>query len=124
MINPINKDHITIGVIYSFIKKNKESLQQEGISINSHSNDWGDHYHSESDYHYEVRLLNRTFRVGYVNVTEDQEDWAQAEAYTYNYLHEIIDDKEIQHKNGKELYHLLTNYKSLQRDSVLSKLLN
>ena len=123
MINPINKDLITIEDIYSFIYKNKESLQQEGISINSHSSDCGDHYYSESDYHYEVRLLNRTFHVGYVNVTEDADDWAQAEAYHYNYIHEIIGDEEIQHKNGKELYHLLINFKSLKRDSILSKLI-
>lgn len=123
MIDTINKDFIRIEDIYSFIHKNQKHLRSEGISINTHQNDWGDKYHSESDYHFEIRLLNRTFHIGYVHITEDSDDWAQAEAYNYDYLHEIIGEQEIQHKDGKELYQLLINYKQLKRDSLLSKLI-
>lgn len=124
MIDTINKDFIRIEDIYSFIYKNQKHLRSEGISINTHQNDWGDRYYSESDYHFEIRLLNRIFHIGYVDITEDDDDWAQAESYTCHYINEIIDDKEIEiNIEAKEIYHLLINYKQLKRDSLLSKLI-
>jgi hypothetical protein len=68
---------MTATKLYEYISKNKESLRSLGICFNTISID----SYNENGLYYEFKIFGDSYQVGYVYLTEDEEDWAQAECY-------------------------------------------
>jgi len=104
--------------LFEYIKKNREELKKLGITINTQDTSYGDEYHREDGESLMFKLLDKSYEVGYVYITEDDDDWAQAECYSCDICRE--DGK---HCNPVKVYELLINYKSEVRNDILNKLL-
>jgi len=78
---------------------------------------YGDRYYSEQgeDIHFEID--QKKYSIGYLYITEDDDDWAQAESYGNNWCK--CNDKYI---TPKELYEIVENRKALERESKLKSL--
>lgn len=77
----------------------------------------GDQYNNEQGAEYNFEILGIKYNVGYVYITEDRDDWAQAECYQVTWCR-----CENKHVNADEVYNLIENYKSAIRDNKLEEL--
>jgi carbohydrate-selective porin OprB len=113
MFNDLNRNNL-----YSQLNKlNKEGKLPFKVKLKDMS--YGDEY-----YHNETNTINfkiggDEYEVGWYHITEDADDWAQAEAY----------NGDIFNKNGKNvnfsvIIEDLNNYQQIERDYQLNKLLN
>lgn len=102
-----------------YLQKNFDNLRALGLKFSKFEIQQGDKYCHEDGVVYRFNIGEDRFEVGYVYVTEDADDWAQAECH----LNDICD------KNDKwcrpdEVFELLQNYQQISRNSKLEKLLN
>ena len=115
---------LSVEKLLDFVIENKESLKESGILISKHEINYYGHNYSEYGEYFELTLLMRKFHIGYNFITEDSDDWAQAEGYQTHILHEVVEEnKEIEIETNK-LHHLLVNYKSIKRNEQINKLIN
>ena len=77
----------------------------------------GDQYNSEQGAEYLFEIDSNKYNVGYAYITEDDDDWAQAECYEVTWCY--CNDKHIE---ADEVYQLIENYKSVVRDIKLETL--
>ena len=77
----------------------------------------GDQYNNEQGAEYNFEILGIKYNVGYAYITEDHDDWAQAECYQVTWCR-----CENKHVNADEVYQLIENYKSAVRDNKLEEL--
>ena len=94
-------------------------LKNSPIQFNLREIQEGDRYHNEHGAEYRFEIVGNKYNVGYVYITDDADDWAQAECYECNWCY--CNDKPI---NPDEVYNLIENYKSVVRDSVIDDILN
>lgn len=109
---------MNINKLFEYISKNKEELKKLGITINTHDTSYGDEYYREDGKSYVFKLLGKSYEVGYVYITEDGDDWAQAECYNCDICRE--DNKNCE---AVKVYEILINYKSEVRNNILNKLI-
>ena len=62
-------------------------------------------------------IEDKKYSIGYSYITEDDDDWAQAECYEVNWCR--YNDKHI---SSFELYEIVENRKSLERESKLKSI--
>lgn len=62
-------------------------------------------------------IEDKKYSIGYAYITEDDDDWAQAECYEVNWCR--CDGKHI---DSKVLYVIVENRKSLERESKIKSL--
>jgi hypothetical protein len=77
----------------------------------------GDRYNSENGEDIQFAIGNKKYSIGYVYITEDGDDWAQADCYEQSWC--LCEDKYI---NPKDLYEIVESRKSIERDARLSGL--
>lgn len=77
----------------------------------------GDQYNSEQGAEYLFEIDSNKYNVGYAYITEDDDDWAQAECYEVTWCY--CNDKHIE---ADVVYQLIENYKSVVRDIKLETL--
>lgn len=99
--------------LYGYIR----SLKDSDIQFKHREIFEGDEYNNEQGAEYEFQILGNKYSVGYVYITEDHDDLAQAECYESNWC--LCNDK---HVNADEIYNLIKNYKSVVRDNKLETL--
>lgn len=99
--------------LYGYIK----GLKDHPIQFKFREIHQGDEYNNEHGAEYRFEIAGDKYNVGYVYITEDRDDWAQAECYEVNWCR--CNDK---HVNADEVYNLIENYKSVVRDNLLNKL--
>jgi len=97
----------------------EKSGKGNGIDIDFKSFEFGDRYYNESGEFFIINLFNDTYELGYVYITEDNDDWAQSECYKNNWC--TKNEKNI---NYTELYEKIKNFKELNREYLLNKILN
>jgi hypothetical protein len=101
-----------------FLHLNKNTLKLEGLDINFEESHSGDEYNSESTMIFRIKINDDVYEVGWVNVIEDEKDWAQAESYNYDVCY-----KNEKYIKPEEVYSVIENFKSIQRDFVLNNIL-
>lgn len=99
--------------LYSYIKNSKNT----GIKFDLIDTSYGDRYYNESGQEYKFTILGKQYQVGYSYITEDADDWAQAECYQVSWTR--CDDKHIE---SDEVFQLIENYKLENRDQKLKEL--
>jgi hypothetical protein len=109
---------MTLDKIWEYVNSNKEELKKLGIKFNKHEVEYGDEYHREDGVSYFFKVFGDEYEVGYVYITEDDDDWAQAECYECK-----ICRKNGKHFDPKDLYELLSNYKSKLRDHKINEII-
>lgn len=62
-------------------------------------------------------IEDKKYSIGYSYITEDDDDWAQAECYEVNWCR-----CNNEYMNSKELYEIVENRKALERESKLKSL--
>jgi hypothetical protein len=62
-------------------------------------------------------IEDKKYSIGYAYITEDDDDWAQAECYEVSWCN--CDDK---HMDSKKLYEIVENRKLIERESKLKSL--
>ena len=77
----------------------------------------GDRYNSEQGEDILFEIDEKKYSIGYSYITEDDDDWAQAECYELNWCR--CNGK---HMDSKELYEIVENRKVLERESKLKSL--
>ena len=103
-----------IDPLLKIIKENKNHYKHLNIPI---------HYREiceEQEQGQEITftILNKNYKVGYLYITEDQDDWAQAESYQVDWCQE--NEKEIPIQN---LLDILLHTEQYLRDCKLQSLL-
>lgn len=117
------KEFLSVDKLYDFVKENKTSLEESGIIINKHRITNYSEYYTEDGEYFEISLLNRKFHLGYCFITEDSEDWGQAEGCQTNILHEITKENNEINIEAIKLKHLLSNHKSIKREQQIDEIL-
>ena len=105
----MNKDEL-----HSHIKKLIKDGLLDGkiIQIND-----GDRYYSEQGEKIKFKILENKYTIDYVYITEDDDDWAQAECYETGWC--LCNNKYI---NPKDLYEIVENRKAIERETKLKSL--
>jgi hypothetical protein len=121
--NPILEKDVTVNFMWSYIKTYQKEIEECGIKLKHHKiQSEYDRYYDESGESFDIFILDLHLQIGYVFITEDSDDWAQAETHESKWIHEIVDKRE-KHFDPKQLYHLLSNYHSILRDKQLNQIL-
>lgn len=77
----------------------------------------GDRYNNEHGEDIRFSIQGVKYSIGYSYITEDDDDWAQAECYDVSWCR--CNDK---HMDPKDLYEIVENRKALERESKLKEL--
>ena len=77
----------------------------------------GDRYRNEQGENIKFKILNKKYSIGYAYVTEDDDDWGQAECYESSWC--LCNNEYI---NPKELYEIVENRKAIERESKIKSL--
>jgi hypothetical protein len=80
---------------------------------------YGDRYYNENGESINFEIAGKNYRVGYSYITEDADDWAQAECYQVYWCD--CDDKNIE---PYKVLELINNWESIERDYHINKILN
>lgn len=121
--NPILEKDVTLNFMWSYIKSHQKAISELGIKLKHKRIDYGfDRYYQESGESFDIFILDLHLQIGYVYITEDHDDWAQAETHESQWLDQIVGENG-KHFDPKKLYHLLTNYHSLLREQKLKEIL-
>ena len=104
--------------LWGYINKNTDRIKNLGIEITKQEDNWGDRYHSEDTSEFIFKVFEDEYKVGYAYVTEDDDDWAQAETYHNDWC--LKNGKYI---NPEEVFNLIENYEQLNRDFKLKQLI-
>jgi hypothetical protein len=110
---------MTLNDIWEYVNSNKEELSKLGIKFNKKEINYGDRYYQEDGVSYFFKIFGDQYEVGYVYITEDDDDWAQAECHECK-----ICRKNDRHFEPKDLYKLLSNYKSNLRNFKLNQIVS
>ena len=107
-MNPTKFHHFT-GKKINFITKDKEMMEGgfmksieelyhwigsgglRSVQHEFHDIDWGDEYLNGSGNEYKIWLNDYTVSIGYEYITEDDDNWAQAECYIEWHCMDITD---------------------------------
>ena len=109
---------MTINELTIYIRQNKQKLQSQGIEIKFIDDYFGDEYNSEQYYLFDFEVFGNKYSVGSVSVTEDNEDWAQAECYNYDICRE--NDNNVK---PEKVFNLLDNFLQINRDKKIEEIL-
>ena len=107
---------MNIEKLFSYIKS---SYKQSSIKFELRDISYGDLYYNESGEEFNFTILGKDYSVGYSYITEDSDDWAQAECHQVYWCR--CDDNHI---DVDIVYELIQNYKSELRNSKIEDLLN
>lgn len=78
----------------------------------------GDRYYSENGIEYIVTLPDIVLNIGYMYITEDDDDWAQAESYEVKW--NKMNDKNI---TDNDMFEILNSIDQIIREQKLNKIL-
>jgi hypothetical protein len=110
---------MTINQLLNWFLENQKQLQLQGLNIKKKSSNYYDPNYQESSQTYKFKIGDNSYELGHIYITEDHEDWAQAETYECP-----ICNKDEQNYPPEKLYHILSNYKAELRDTKLTQLLH
>ncbi len=79
---------------------------------------YGDEYYSESGEEFQFTISDKQYNVGYSYITEDADDWAQAECYQVNWC-----DCDGQTIDPELVFDVVENWKLIEREDKLNKIL-
>lgn len=96
-----------------------KNLKYSDIKFKLINISYGDKYYTENGQEFQFEILGKNYQVGYSYITEDDDNWGQAECYSNDWT--ICDDIHI---DADEVLDLIKNYKQLVRDNNLSKVFN
>jgi hypothetical protein len=100
--------------LYAYIKNIKDSqIKFELVEIS-----YGDRYYNEHGQEYKFTIFEKEYSVGYSYITEDDDDWAQAECHGVDWCR--CDEGHI---DPNKVYQIIINYKLENRDNIINKLL-
>jgi hypothetical protein len=108
---------LTAEKLWTYISQNFTILKSKGLDIEFDDFYNGDKYYNENGSQYIFKILEDTYKVGYMYITEDGDDWGQAESYQV-----FICDKNGYTTESNIVYELLLNYNMIVRDNKLDKL--
>ena len=121
--NPLQEKDATVNFMWSYIKAHQNQIRELGIKLEHHKiQSEYDRYYDESGEYFDIHILDLHLQIGYVFVTEDSDDWAQAETHESKWLDQI-EGENGKHFEPQKLYHLLTNYHSILREKKLNQIL-
>jgi hypothetical protein len=100
--------------LYRVYKDGTSPFKMEHFELN-----YGDEYYTECNNSLVFKIGVNKYEVGYYHITEDGHDWAQAESYNGD-----IFKKNDLNVSWSDIVEDLNNYKQIERDLILNKLLN
>ena len=104
--------------LFSYIKTHKYILEDKGRVIEYEDTNFGDFNYQEESRGFLFKIGKDNYRVCSVKVTEDNEDWGQAEAYTCD-----ICEKNEQHIDPLDVLYLLENFQAIKRNNIINEIL-
>ena len=90
-----------------------------GIDIDFDSFEWGDQWYNETGEFFKINMMGSKYELGYVHIIEDNENWGQAESHQSQWC-----TKDGISMNYSELYEKVKNFKKLNREYKLNKVLD
>jgi hypothetical protein len=106
-----------IDKLWNLIKDNQE-FYRSIINVDYHRIEEGDMYYNENGEEFILTIEENIWRVGYMYITEDQEDWGQAEGYEVDWCRQNEKEDSIE-----KLMLLLNDLKSFLRNSKIEEIL-
>jgi hypothetical protein len=105
---------LTAEKLWTYINQNFTILKSKGLNIEFDDFYNGDQYYNESGSQYIFKILEDTYKVGYMYITEDGDDWGHYQVF--------ICDKNGYTIESNIVYELLLNYNMIVRESKLNEL--
>lgn len=112
-------NYLSIERLMRFLFDNEKAITEMGISINHANFDHDiDEYESVHGNSFTFDLMGDLFEVGLITVTEDHQDWAQAESHTQHFCR-------CNNKNIKaiQVYDRIINYKKIKRQETIKNIM-
>lgn len=111
-----DKKFVTSDDLFSHLK----DLIKSGTKLKFEVEDisYGDRYYNENGESINFKIAGEEYRVGYSYITEDGDEWAQAESHKVTWCD--CDDK---HVEPSKVLEIVDNWESLERDYVLNEVL-
>lgn len=106
-----------IDKIWNLIKDNQK-FYRSIINVDYRRIEEGDQCYNENGEEFILTIEENVWRVGYMYVTEDQENWAQAECYEVDWCQQNEKEDSIE-----KLILILNDLKSFLRNSKIEKIL-
>jgi hypothetical protein len=104
---------MNINDLFCHLKSLKDSPEFKLTKIS-----YGDEYYSESGEDFQFIISEKCYNVGYSYITEDADDWAQAECYQVNWC-----DCDGENINPNLVFEIIENWKLIEREDKLNKIL-
>jgi hypothetical protein len=92
-------------------------VQSKSLSAKKREISEGDLYHYEQGEEIHFKIAGKKYSIGYVYITEDEDDWGQAECYEIKWVRE--GDREI---SEGEMVVAIESAKQVERDRMISEL--
>ena len=108
--------------LWNFLKNNVEYMNNCGIKFTFQDISWGNRYYNGYGELCILNLFNSVYQVGYEDVTQDDDNWAQAECNREDFCIKIVDDISSD-VEPEFILSLLVNYKQKIREDNLSLIL-
>ncbi len=108
-----------VNTLYNFIKKEKELLSSLGINYFYEDIQYGDRYLNEHGGQFIIKMHGEEYYLGVSIITEDADDWGQAEAHESNWCQNSKQDN----ISPDLIYELIVNFKSDQRENKISSII-
>ena len=108
---------MTISQLYTYIQELRKN-DTFPVEIKSREISSGDQYYYEQGLSLDFKLLDSNYSVGYMYITEDNDDWAQAECYEVNWC-----DCNGRNISPDVVHKLIENYHSEIRDNILNQII-
>lgn len=104
--------------LWKHIKINKDYIEKNGIILTFSDINWGDLYYNETGEECSFEIFGDEYKVGYVYITEDSDDWGQAESYQCHFCR-----KGDYNFNPYDLFQILENFKSEIRNKKIEEII-
>lgn len=110
-----DKKFITSDNLFSHLK----DLIKSGTKLKFEVEDisYGDRYYNENGESINFKIAGKEYRVGYSYITEDDDEWAQAECHKVTWC-----DCDDRHVDAAKVLEIVDNWESIERDYKLEKI--
>lgn len=111
-----NKKFVRVEDLFKHLKDMIKSSSELKLEVEDIS--YGDRYYNENGESINFTIADKKYQVGYSYITEDDDDWAQAECHQVNWCR--CDDRNLE---AYEVLEIVNNWESIERDYKINQIL-
>lgn len=112
----LDNKFVRVGDLFKHLKDMIKSGSKLKFEVEDIS--YGDNYYNEQGESINFIIAGKNYRVGYSYITEDADDWAQAECHQVDWC--SCDDRHIE---ASKVLEIVDNWESIEREYKLNQII-